>query len=351
MFLFGPPPALASPRSTPLSRRRLLRTLGAGAGVLAITGTVSACGTGSGAASDAPLVIVPCYPLEYIAQHVGADVAEVQSLIPPGSNSHDLELSLAQVALLEKATLILQVPGMIAALDDTIASRGLSDRSLDVSTVIPLLTSTGEEAHGDEHAEDAHEEGAGHEEESGHEGHEGHDHGALDPHFWHDPLRLATVGDAIADRLGAAIEGADGSALAAAADAARAELEALDAELAAQYGASSLPDGERAFVTSHAAFGYLAQRYGLEQIGISGIDPEVEPSPNRLLQLEQIIADKGLTTVFFETTASPKVAESLAANIGVRTDELDNLESRTSEDADYPAVMRENARRIVESWT
>ena len=71
----------------------------------------------------------------------------------------------------------------------------------------------------------------------------------------------------------------------------------------------------------------------------------------RLLELEKVITDEGVTTIFFETTASPKVAQTLAENVGVSSDELDNLETRLSEDADYPAVMRENSRKLIESWS
>ncbi|MDN8823145.1 metal ABC transporter substrate-binding protein, partial [Staphylococcus aureus] len=83
-------------------------------------------------------------------------------------------------------------------------------------------------------------------------------------------------------------------------------------------------DERRTFITSHAAYTYLADRYDLHQVGISGIDPETEPSPQRLLALEAVVRDEEVTTIFFEATASPKVAQTLADNLGIDSAELDN---------------------------
>lgn len=93
-------------------------------------------------------------------------------------------------------------------------------------------------------------------------------------------------------------------------------------------------------VTSHEAFGYLAARYGLRQEGITGIDPEVEPSPARLRDLAAIIEETGVRTIFFETAADPAVAEALAGDLGLRTDVLDPMERPS--DPDYLTVMRTN---------
>lgn len=125
------------------------------------------------------------------------------------------------------------------------------------------------------------------------------------------------------------------------------ELTTLDEELKKTYGSAK---GERAFITSHAAFTYLAERYDLHQIGIAGIDPENEPSTQRLLELSKTVKAEGLNTVFFETTATPKVAEALAQRTGAQASELDNLETQLDESKDYAAVMRENSSKLVKSW-
>ncbi|MCT1774761.1 metal ABC transporter substrate-binding protein [Brachybacterium sp. p3-SID957] len=309
------------------SRRGVLSLLGLGAGAA----TLAACGAGDGdGGSGAPTVIASCYPTAFLAERVGGAHLSVVNLATPGADAHGLELSVRQVAQLREAALVVQIPGYQAAIDDAIASHG-DENVLDVSQAIELLSSS------EEHAEHDHDE----------DDHDGHDHGPTDPHFWHDPVRMAALGDALAARLGELIP-EQAEAFTANAGTLRGELEELDQELTNAYGAVR---GERPFVTSHAAYAYLADRYDLHQIGISGVDPEVEPSPQRLLELERAIQDEGVTTIFFETTASPKVAQTLADNVGVDSEELDNLETQLSEDADYPRVMRENADKLIASWT
>lgn len=325
-------------------RRRSLFTL---AGLMSGAAALSACtggtgsGGGAGSGGEGPVVIATCYPVAFLAGRLGGDALNVVNLATPGADAHGLELSVRQVAQLQEAALVVQIPGYQAAIDDAIASQG-TESVLDVSSVIELLPAGEGEEHED-HAEDSHEQEANAEEDS----HEGHDHGPTDPHFWHDPLRMADLSDALAERLGEVLP-EQASAFTEHATALRGELEELDTELAGMFDPVA---GERPFVTSHAAYTYLASRYDLHQIGISGVDPEVEPSPQRLLELEHVIEDEGVTTIFFETTASPKVAQTLADNVGVQAEELDNLETQLSEDADYPQVMRDNASKLVASWS
>jgi zinc transport system substrate-binding protein len=320
-----PSPLHPASRRAP-SRRGLLTGVGLTAAALGL----AACGAGGkdDGGSDGPTVIVGCYGLSYIAELVAGDAARVVNLAKPGIDPHDLELSVAEVAELEKADLIVTIPAFQASVDDAISSKGLQDAHLDVSTVVDLLPAAG---------------GHGHDEET----EETEEHGANDPHFWNDPTLLATVGDEISARLGK-IASDRSDTFTANAKQAHEDLDTLDADLAKAFDEV---DGPKPFVTSHTAFAYLAKRYGLEQIGITGIDPEAEPSPKRLLQLRDVIDERDLTTVFFETTASPKVAETLAKNVGVEAEELDNLETQLSPDTDYAAVMRENCKKLVASWT
>lgn len=331
--------ALTGPLPSSPSRRTLLAA--GGLGVLGLA--LSACGPGGGT-EGRPRVIVGCYGIEYVAALVAGDAAEVVSLAKPGQEPHGIELSVAETALIERADVIIQIPGFQAALDDVIASRSLQGAVLDVSSIVEMLPSAGAEAGEHDHEHSGASDAVG---EHGQEGeHAGHDHGDLDPHLWHDPTHLAQIASALADRLAAASR-ADAATFAANADAARETLTALDQELQRTYGAVA---GERVFVTSHTAFAYLAHRYGLEQVGITGIDPEVEPSPQRLLELQRVIRERGVSTVFFEESASPKVARTLAANVGVDAESLDNLETHLDEGTDYPAAMRRNAEKLVASW-
>lgn len=299
------------------SRRTLFSLAGVGLGA----GLLAACGDGGTAGeADTPVVVTGCYPMEYLVAQVAGDAVSITQLAKPGADAHGVELSVQQTLEIQEAALVVQIPGLQTALDDAIASED-GDNVLDVSTVVTQLGSDGEEEHD-------------------------HEAGADDPHLWHDPVRMADIGDAIAERLGEVLPDSAGTFTENAATL-RTTLEELDAELAEDFGAV---DGSRTFITSHTAFGYLAERYDLRQVGITGVDPETEPSPSRLLELEQVVEDEGVSTIFFETTASPEVAQTLAENVGVEASELDNLETQLSEDADYPQVMRENAAALLESW-
>lgn len=141
---------------------------------------------------------------------------------------------------------------------------------------------------------------------------------SLDPHFWLDPARLADVAHQVADAL-AEVDPAHAADFTAAADDLVAELDTLDAELDAGLAACR----GATLVASHEAFGYLAQRYGLHQVGLSGIDPEVEPSPARLREVAATVEAEGVRTLYFETLTSPKVTQTLAEDLGVATAVLD----------------------------
>ena len=170
--------------------------------------------------------------------------------------------------------------------------------------------------------------------------HIGHSpHAALDPHFWLDPLRYADVGDAIADAL-AAKDPAHAAAYADGADRFRASMVGIDRE----YSAGLARCSQRELVTSHAAFGYLAERYGLHQEGISGLDPEAEPDPATLARIVAHLRSSGATTVYAETLVSREVATTLARETGARVAVLDPLEgiTETSAGQDYPSVMHAN---------
>lgn len=324
---------------SPLRRRTLLSALGLGAGAALL----AACGEGTAADGDGLSVVTSAYPLSFLVTRIGGEHVALTDLTTPGADAHGLELSVKQTMLVEEADLVLQIPGFQTALDDAIASQG-GDNVLDVSSVITLLAADAGSAE-EGHAGESEEEHAEHAEEG--DSHEGHDHGPNDPHFWHDPLRMADLGDAIAARLGE-LSPEHAEEFTSAAATVREELEQLDAELTSAF--EEVADERRTFITSHAAYTYLADRYDLHQVGISGIDPETEPSPQRLLALETVVRDEEVTTIFFEATASPKVAQTLADNLGIDSAELDNLETQQSPEADYPAVMRSNCTALAESW-
>jgi zinc transport system substrate-binding protein len=296
---------------------RLLLT--AVAGLLALTGGVAACSAGPTVA-DGVDVVAGLYPLQFVAERVGASHAGVTSLAAPGAEPHDLELSPSQIGQIALADLVLYLKGLQPELDESI-SQNNADHALDLATVTPLMPGSQHEHEGEEEA---------------------HEEGGLDPHVWLDPMRLATVGDAVGERL-AAVDPEHAAEYRAEAGRLRAELTALDEEFRA--GLRSCQRHE--IVTSHAAFGYLADRYGLEQIALSGLTPETEPTPQRLAQVAAEAREHGATTIFFETLVSPKVADTLAAEVGAKTAVLDPLEGPPAgAGGDYFSAMRANLETL-----
>ena len=306
------------------------------------------CGTsGSGAAAPQPgqlSIVAAFYPFQYVAERVAGPHAAVTNLTQPGAEPHDLELSPRQVADLARADLVIYEKTFQPAVDEAVEQSGAGE-VLETGTVVPLqpiATEHGGDDHDHEHDQGGTEEG-GTEEGGADEGAAGpadeHDHGGLDPHVWLDPVHMITITEAVAKRL----EQADpGHATDYRTNAATLtdQLKGLDRSYK-----SGLAQCQRTeFVTSHAAFGYLAERYGLTQISINGLSPDTEPSPARIAAVQQQISQHHVTTIFYETLVSPAVAKSVAGDLKLRTDVLDPLEGITkqSRGTDYLSVMKSN---------
>ncbi|MGO1174443.1 MAG: metal ABC transporter solute-binding protein, Zn/Mn family, partial [Actinomycetaceae bacterium] len=165
---------------------------------------------------------------------------------------------------------------------------------------------------------------------------------ARDPHFWLDPTLVAELAGGVADQL-AELDPAHADEFELRAEELMGDLADLDAE----YASRLAPCAGATLVTSHEAFGYLADRYGLEQVGIGGIDPEVEPSPARLREVGEIARAEGVRTLFFEIVAGPDVTDALAGDLGVGTDVLDPVESQADAGADYLDVMGQNLNALT----
>ena len=302
--------------------------------------TLSACGgtdgaqaTGTDGGAEPLEVVVGFYPYEFVAQRVGGGDVRVRNLTDPGVEPHDLELSPQQVARLAEADLVVYSAGFQPAVDEAVEQQA-ADEAFDVLTAVELRKYE-ESGHSEEEGAHSEEEGAPAEEGEAAHGEEGHDHAGEDPHVWLDPTRLSTIADAVAEQLAErAPERAE--EIRARADELKDELAALDDEL--QQGLSSCARTE--MVTSHDAFGYLADRYGLEQVAIS-LSPEEEPSTRRLAEVAEFAEERGVTTIFFEELVSPRVADSLAREVGAQTAVLTPLEG-PPDDGDYLDAMRTN---------
>lgn len=297
------------------------RTIAATAAALLATGLLTACSSSAddtGSGSDGPLrVTASFYPLEYAVEQVGGDRVEVSSLTRPGAEPHDLELTPKQVAGLTRSALMVYERGFQPAVDDAVAQLGSDVTAFDVSRSADLDLTIAEDDQGPDR--------------SGRR--------TTDPHFWLDPVRYSAVAGAIEQEL-AAKDPAHAAAYRQNATAFRAHLATLDEQLRTGLASCRNPY----LVTGHAAFGYLAARYGLTQVSVAGVSPDEEPSATELQEIMRTVEEKKVTTVYAETLVSPALVDTIARETGARVDVLDPIEGITEQSAgtDYLEVMEAN---------
>lgn len=282
--------------------------------LIAVAVPTAAC-SGTGAADPRPQVLAAAYPFAWAAEQVAGPDARVTNLVRAGAEPHDVELSPRQIGAVEQASLVVYLRGFQPAVDDAVRN---SDRAarLDLTStadVRPLSSDLDDET------------GSG-----------------IDPHVWLDPERMSRIVTTLADRLAA------GDPSQAAGYRRRADRVLLQlAELDGLFGQRLADCARHELVTAHTAFAYLAARYGLTQVSVTGLDPEGEPSPGRIAQVARYAREHDVSTIFFESRVDPKLAETVAAEIGARTAVLDPVEGVEPGD-DYLSVMRRNATALAE---
>ena len=269
--------------------------------ILLVVLVLTACGAGT--AGGKRTVVAGFYPLAWAAQQIGGGTVDVENLTPSGAEPHDIELTPRQVAEIQQADLVLYLShGFQPAVEQAV--EGAKEKRVDALAGIHLRTGVGDEA------------------------------GDADPHVWLDPVLFKRVVARI------------GSALGRPAVPVEKQLARLDGD----YRRGLAHCARRDFVTSHAAFGYLAARYGLHQIAITGIDPAAEPSPKSLAKLVQLVRAKHIRTIFFERLVSPELAQTVARETGAKTAVLDPIEGLTPDEAkqgaSYVTLMRQNLRAL-----
>ncbi|MEU8514937.1 metal ABC transporter substrate-binding protein [Kitasatospora sp. NPDC048722] len=305
-------------------RRHARTSIALAATTIAAALTLTACG-GSSSAKDADgklNVVASFYPMEFLAQQIGKGHVAVTDLTAPGVEPHDLELTAKQVASVQKADAILYLKGLQPTVDQAVGQSSAKAK-IDATAASPLV---------DHHLDEDAAAGDGHK----------HDGPAGDPHIWLDPARYAAIAKSVGDSFAKA-DPAHADDYRKNTDDLVNRLGALDVEFQ-----TGLKDARtRTFVTSHAAFGYLADHYGLTQVAINGVDPESEPTPARLAEVQKAAKDNGVTTIFFETLVSPKLADTVAKDIGLKTAVLDPLEGvKDPAKDDYLSVMRQNLANL-----
>lgn len=308
-------------------RRLLIPAAATAAAALGLT-TLTACGGDSAAAGNTDKfdVVASFYPMAFLAEQIGGKYVNVTSLTQPGQEPHDLEISAKQTAALQESDAVLYLKGLQPSVDEAVEQSG-HETKIDAATLTTM------EHHGNEVG--------GHSAE--HDDHENEELEGKDPHIWLDPVKYAEV----AKGVGAAFEKADPDH----ADTYKTNTEALVEKLGAlndQFTNGLKNTDTKVFITTHAAFGYLAERYGLTEEAISGLDPESEPSAARVKDLEKMAKADGVTTVFYETLVSDKTAKTIAADANLKTDVLDPIEGITekSRGKDYFAVQEANLKAL-----
>ncbi|MGH8974972.1 MAG: metal ABC transporter solute-binding protein, Zn/Mn family [Acidimicrobiia bacterium] len=280
-------------------------------------------GGGGGGASDRTAsgsarvrVVAAFYPLYEAALRVGGDRVDAVNLTPAGTEPHDLELTPRQVDEIEGADLVLYLGRGFQPGVEEVARRSEGD-AIDALEDLTLLPGVAEEG------------------EAG-----------MDPHVWLDPGLLGRVVERVEAAL-AVIDPGGKDTYAATSAGYRRELGLLDDE----FGRRLTGCARRVIITAHAAFGYLAKRYGLTLEAVAGLSPESEPDPRRLAELADLVRATGTTTVFTETLVSSKVAGTLAREAGVTTATLNPLEGLTEEELKagetYASVMRDNLETLA----
>jgi zinc transport system substrate-binding protein len=315
------------------------RAVTAGLAALALL-TLAGCGStadsGSGGSGDKLDVVASFYPLEFIAKSVGGDAVNVTTLTAPGVEPHDLELTPKQVGTIADAKLVVFEKGLQPAVDEAVAQNA-PDAGFDVAPAAKL-EDTG--ANFEEHEEH---EGEGSATPTGTVEPAAFTDNALDPHFWLDPVRYAGVVQAVTDKL-VEVDAAHADGYKERAKTLLGEVNTLDTEFRTGLQNCKL----KTFVTSHEAFAYLAKRYGLQMVGIAGFTPDAEPTPQRIKEVQDIVRSQKVTTIFYEELVSPKVAESIARDVHVKTAVLSPIEglSDANSQETYLTLMRENLQEL-----
>lgn len=350
----------------------------ASAGSPPASSTIAPSPVATEAAAKRLNIKVSFYPMYEFTKNIVGDLADVEVLVPAGVEPHDWEPTAKDMAGISDAdVLVYNGAGMESWAQQVIeGAAGSSLLAVEASKGLEIVEGAEEEheheeghdhdhdhdhdksaADATEHAHDhdhdhehtdgasaAGEAGNGHDHEHSHS----HDHGGLDPHVWLDPVmaigEVRTIEAALSK---ASPENA--AAFKANSEAYIAKLQQLDKDFR-----DGLKDTKRKdFITQHAAFGYLARQYGLTQVPIAGLSPEQEPSAAQMAEVVEFAKANKVTTIFFETLVSSKVADAIAQEIGAKTAVLNPIEGLTDEDVknklDYLSLMRQNLAALTQA--
>ncbi len=255
------------------------------------------------------------YPLAYFAQRIGGDYVTVTQITPGGVEPHDYEPTPADVSRMLKSSLLIVNGDGIDRWADKLAPdlRQMGTTILRLSDRLTLDGAPLAQSH--------------------------------DPHTWLDPLLAAQEAELIRDAL-MSQDPSHKATYELNADALLNELHALDRA----YGEQLAQCDVRTIITAHDAFHYLAKRYNFQTKSIAGLSPDAEPSPRTMADIATFAKQHGITYVFVETLANPKLSQTIASEVGAQTLVLNPIEGLTDAErqaaATYVSVMRENLANL-----
>ncbi|MFE4812519.1 metal ABC transporter solute-binding protein, Zn/Mn family [Peribacillus simplex] len=293
---------------------------------------LSACGNSKGESSkeetkDSLDIYTTVYPLQYFTEAIGGEYVNVETVYPPGTDEHSFEPSQKDIVKMAESDLFFYIgynlEGFVTKAEPILSKEG-------VSTV-----AVGETVHLDEHA---------HEEEHSHE-EDGHDHGGVNPHLWLDPIYSIDMAKTIKDELTKKMPEQEEYFNNRFNELSK-KLEALDEKFAA-----TIESGRtNKIIVSHSAYGYWEERYGLEQIGVTGLTSSNEPSQKELGKIVTMAKEEDLNYVIFEQNISSKLTEIIQKEMGAKSLELHNLSVLTDKDIeageDYFSLMENNIKTL-----
>ena len=276
-------------------------------------------------------IVTTIYPLYDFASNVAGDKAEIINLVPAGVEPHDFELSTGDMQLIEQADVfIYNGAGMEHFVDKTLQSISNEDLVV-VECANGLELLQGEHAHNHDDEEDVHEED---------------EHtGQTDPHTWLSIRNAILEAEVIKETL-VLIDADNAEYYKTNFENYKAQLTELQELYETELSAVS----KDTIVVAHEAFGYLCEEYGLHQEGIEGLTADSEPDSARMKEIIDYCKEEDVQVIFFEELVSPKVAQTVAAEVGAETMVLNPIEGLTveqeEEGLDYIGLMKENLEAL-----
>ena len=330
----------ATPRRLRLWPRQACRALLLGAMLLL-------CSWGAPAAASGKIkVVATILPLADFCRHLGGDLVEVHSLIPPGASPHVFEPPPSVMVKAFRARVFVYIGAGL----EPWAAKVLQAREtgkvavVEAAKGIPLITEVGEQHRAGAPKEEPGDHGKGAGEEKGRGAHDGHSHEAGNPHIWLDPVLAKEICRQIAAALIRVDPGHRGQYEANLINY-LAALDELDRDIRQRTAAWRI----REFVSFHPAYTYFAHRYNLKEVGVIEMAPGREPTPRHLQEIVKAVKGSGLRVVFIEPQLNPRVAEAVAREAGVRVLMLDPMGGRPPYGDDYLKLMRHNLAVMEEA--